>query len=204
MHGLVKNFRYVPSHEMLQSGTEPAISPGCASPITSRCSVKLSAEEIDSSANALRIYPVKTQVNEYNHQHTLGPNSPAIQVTQPMRGAVYDISWAEGANVLKDPPEIVMVALDSYTGPALYRPMGENFATGQEFASGLSYLTVSGVRTPDGLMFEAPFDRSRIYRDVPVRSMQLKLVIYEARKLQALDAQAEDHSDDFDAYTSSE
>lgn len=269
--------------------------------LTSRCSVKLSPEEIDSFADALRIYPVKAQVNEYNHQHMLGLNSPAIQVeakhegvgaervdsanagnltkrlplcvgcrvmltrnlwgdvglVNGAQGTVYDISWAEGANVLEDPPEVVMVAFDSYTGPAFVSADGRELRDGArlvvpilrvrqdftlgtntcyreqfpllvcyaitvhksqgvtldkavcdisapEFASGLSYVAVSRVRTLDGLMFEAPFDRSRVYRDVPVRSMQLKLVDYEARKLQALDAQAEYHSGNFDGYTSTE
>ena len=67
----------------------------------------------------------------------------------------------------------------------------------------VSYVVVSRVRTLDGLMFEVSFDRSRIYRDVPIRSMQLKLADYETRKLQALDAQAADHSGSFDGYTSS-
>ena len=48
--------------------------------LASRCSVKLSPEEVDSFADALRIYPTKAQVVEYNHQHMLGLDSPAIQV----------------------------------------------------------------------------------------------------------------------------
>ena len=219
--------------------------------LTSRCSVKLSPEEVDSFANALRIYPVKAQVNEYNHQHMLGLNSPAIQVeakhegvgaervdsanagnltkrlplcvgcrvmltrnlwgnvglVNGAQGTVYDISWAEGADVLQDPPEVVMVAFDSYTGPAFASADGrelrdgarlvvpilrvrQDFTVGTnvcyreqfpllvcyaitvhksqgvtldkavcdisapEFASGLSYVAVSRVRTLDGLMFE--------------------------------------------------
>ena len=46
--------------------------------LASRCSVKLSPEEVDSFADALRIYPTKTQVVEYNHQHMLGLDSPAV------------------------------------------------------------------------------------------------------------------------------
>ena len=53
-------------------------------------------------------------------------------------------------------------------------------------------------------MFEAPFDRSRVHRDVPIRSMQLKLEDYESRKLQALDARVGDHSGNSGGYTSSE
>jgi hypothetical protein len=68
-----------------------------------------------------------------------------------------------------------------------------------KFASGLSYVAVSRVRTLDGLMFEAPFDRGRIHRD----AMQLKLEDYESRKLQTLDARVEGHSGNSDPCTTS-
>jgi hypothetical protein len=48
--------------------------------LTSRCSVKLSPEEVDSFGDALRIYPTKAQVVKYNHDHMLGLASPAVQV----------------------------------------------------------------------------------------------------------------------------
>ena len=35
-------------------------------------------------------------------------------------------------------------------------------------------------------MFDAPFDRGRIYREQPGRSMQMKIADYETRRLQAL------------------
>ena len=57
-----------------------------------------------------------------------------------------------------------------------------------EFASGLSYVAVSRVKTLDGLMFEKPFDRSRICHETPSRAMALKLFDYAARQLQVLDA----------------
>lgn len=39
-----------------------------------------------------------------------------------------------------------------------------------EFASGLSYVAVSRAAKKEGLMFEAPFERSRICRDPPTRA----------------------------------
>lgn len=33
------------------------------------------------------------------------------------QGTVYDISWGGGADVLNDPPEVIMVAFDNYTEP---------------------------------------------------------------------------------------
>ncbi|EAQ88440.1 predicted protein [Chaetomium globosum CBS 148.51] len=59
-----------------------------------------------------------------------------------------------------------------------------------EFASGLSYVAVSRVKTLGGLMFERPFDRSRVYRETPSRAMGLKLSDHATRQLQALDAVA--------------
>src|SRR5512146_2748675 len=156
------------------------------------------------------------------------------------QGTVYDISWKEGADVLRDPPEVVMVAFDDYSGPAFTMPCGEELRRGEklvvpilrvrqnfmvgasscyreqfpllvsyaitvhksqgitldkvvsdisapEFASGLSYVAVSRVKTLGGLMFEKPFDRNRIYRETPSRAMGLKLFDYAARQLQVLD-----------------
>jgi hypothetical protein len=137
--------------------------------LTSRCSVKLSPEEVDSFGGGLRIYPTKAQVVKYNHDHMLGLASPAIQVeaihegvgaekvessnagnlvkqlplcigcrvmltrnlwtnvglVNGARGTVHDISWKEGADVLRDPPEVIMVAFDHYDGPAFTMPTGE-------------------------------------------------------------------------------
>ncbi|EAQ91631.1 predicted protein [Chaetomium globosum CBS 148.51] len=59
-----------------------------------------------------------------------------------------------------------------------------------EFASGLSYVAVSRVKTLGGLMFERPFDRSRVYRETPSRAMGLKLLDHATRRLQALDVVA--------------
>jgi ATP-dependent exoDNAse (exonuclease V) alpha subunit len=53
-----------------------------------------------------------------------------------------------------------------------------------EFASGLSYVAVSRVKTLRGLLFENPFDRSRVYRQPPTPAMKMKLLDYFARQLQ--------------------
>ncbi|RSL41526.1 hypothetical protein CEP54_015791 [Fusarium duplospermum] len=33
-------------------------------------------------------------------------------------GTVYDIGWAPGADTHRDPPWVIMVAMDKYTGPS--------------------------------------------------------------------------------------
>lgn len=52
-----------------------------------------------------------------------------------------------------------------------------------EFASSLSYVAVSRVKTLGGLMFEKPFDRYRIYLEIPSRAIGLKLLDHVTRKL---------------------
>jgi ATP-dependent exoDNAse (exonuclease V) alpha subunit len=74
-----------------------------------------------------------------------------------------------------------------------------------EFASGLSYVAVSRVKTLGGLMFEKPFDRSRIYRETPSRAMGLKLFDHATRQRQVLEAvAAEDRSEESGWDTGSE
>lgn len=156
------------------------------------------------------------------------------------QGVVHVIVWAEGSNVLSDPPQVIMVTWDNYTSPSFRLPSGEELKDSRgklvvpvervrheftlhnntccreqfplivsytitvhksqgvtldrvvcdisisEFASGLSYVAVSRVSTLKGLLFDAPFDRSRVFNEVPLRSMQLKIADYERRKLQAL------------------
>ena len=58
--------------------------------LASRCSVKLAPEEVDGFADALRIYPTKDQVVDYNHQHMLGLASPVIQVEAKHEGVGAD------------------------------------------------------------------------------------------------------------------
>ena len=53
-----------------------------------------------------------------------------------------------------------------------------------EFASGLAYVATSRASKLKGLMFDAPFDRSCVYRDPPTRAMQMKIDDYETRRQQ--------------------
>jgi hypothetical protein len=74
-----------------------------------------------------------------------------------------------------------------------------------EFASGLCYVAASRVKTLRGLLFENPFDRSRVYRQPPTPAMKMKLLDYAARQLQVLeDVDDDDLSDESVLQESSE
>ncbi|KAF3055703.1 ATP-dependent DNA helicase PIF1 [Daldinia childiae] len=154
---------------------------------------------------------------------------------------VYDISWAERADVSRDPPEAIMVVFDKYKGPPFTLPDGSELRNDHgnpvipiervrqeftirgascsrlqfplmisyavtvhksqgltlekvvcniskpEFASGLSYVAVLRVSNLFGLMFDCPFSRNRIYHEVPLHSMQMRLDDDERRRQQRLE-----------------
>ena len=52
--------------------------------------------------------------------------------------------------------------------------------TAKEFASGLYYVVVLRVKSLQGLMFDVPFDRSKVYHNPPYNGMRLKIADYEA------------------------
>jgi ATP-dependent DNA helicase PIF1 len=53
-----------------------------------------------------------------------------VGVVNGVKGTVYDISWAEGADVLQDAPEVVMVVFNNYTGPAFASADGRELRDG--------------------------------------------------------------------------
>jgi ATP-dependent exoDNAse (exonuclease V) alpha subunit len=73
--------------------------------LTSRCSVKLSPEEVDSFGGALRIYPTKAQVVKYNHDHMLGPSSAAVLVEAIHEGVGAEkVESSTAGNLVKQLP----------------------------------------------------------------------------------------------------
>ncbi|WAO96950.1 ATP-dependent DNA helicase [Fusarium falciforme] len=111
--------------------------------LSNRVQAKLTQSEVDRFRAALRVYSTKARVSEYNYEHMVHLNSPAIQVeaknqgsgagqapsdnagnlsnkipvAKGARGTVYDIVWNAGANPWEDPPAVIMVDFGSYDGP---------------------------------------------------------------------------------------
>jgi hypothetical protein len=76
--------------------------------LTSRFSVKLPPEEVDSFGDALRIYPTKAQVVKYNHDHMLSLTSPAIQVEAIHEGVGAEkVESSNAGNLAKQLPQCV-------------------------------------------------------------------------------------------------
>ncbi|KID82377.1 ATP-dependent DNA helicase PIF1 [Metarhizium guizhouense ARSEF 977] len=149
------------------------------------------------------------------------------------RGTVYDIGWAPGADPVQDPPCVIMMEFDKYSGPVFVTtadgrkivpilPVDRDFLIGstlctrtqfplivcyaitvhksqsitedmivtdlscRDFQTGLSYVAVSRVKTIQGLMLDAPFDRSHLFYESPPEGMKMKLRDQELRKRQVL------------------
>ena len=54
--------------------------------LSSRVQAKLTQSEVDSFRDALRVYSTKARVNEYNYEHMVHLNAPAIQVEAKNQG----------------------------------------------------------------------------------------------------------------------
>ncbi|KAL2193650.1 hypothetical protein P885DRAFT_72038 [Corynascus similis CBS 632.67] len=149
-----------------------------------------------------------------NYQHVLSLVNPAILIKTKHNASnlakrlplFHDIFWKEGARIVRDLPEVVMLAFGDYTGITFMMLWGQGLLKeerlvvpilrirqdlmgitfdkvvcdilAREFASGRSYMVVSWMKTLGEPVFEKPFDRSRIYRVPPSRAIGLKLLDY--------------------------
>ncbi|KAM4060881.1 PIF1-like helicase [Hirsutella rhossiliensis] len=220
---------------------------------------KLDDREVAKFDNALRVYATKDRVMAKN----VGPGAAAApddkagnlakqipicigsrlmltsNLWQPVglcngaRGTVHDIGWAPGADPIQDPPCVIMMEFDKYSGPVFLTtpdgrkivpilPVERDFLIGatlctrtqfplivcyaitvhksqsitedmvvtdlscRDFQTGLSYVAVSRVKTLQGLMLDAPFDRNHLTYASPPEGIKMKMRDQEIRRRQVL------------------
>ncbi|XP_044720057.1 PIF1-like helicase domain-containing protein [Hirsutella rhossiliensis] len=187
--------------------------------LSSRVQAKLDDREVAKFDNALRVYATKDRVNEFNHYHldrlgrpviqvmakNVGPGAAAAPDDKPVglcngaRGTVYDIGWAPGVDPIQDPPCVIMMEFDKYSGPVfLTTPDGRKISQSitedmvvtdlscRDFQTGLSYVAVSRVKTLQGLMLDAPFDRNHLTYASPPEGIKMKMRDQQIRRRQVL------------------
>ncbi|XP_044715194.1 ATP-dependent DNA helicase PIF1 [Hirsutella rhossiliensis] len=171
--------------------------------LSSRVQARLTQSEVDSFRAALRVYSTRARVNEYNYEHMVHLNAPAVQVeaknqgkgagqapsdnagnlsnkfpvAKGARGTVYDIAWNAGAEPLEDPPAVIMVDFDSYDGPP-YLTTNE----GRKISPILPSLTKDQIVTD----LAHATSRPSLYNHTPTEGMKMRLADQQRRQGQQL------------------
>ncbi|KAF4471266.1 ATP-dependent DNA helicase PIF1, partial [Fusarium albosuccineum] len=83
-------------------------------------------------------------------------------------------------------PLIVYYAITVHKSQSITEDMILADLSCRDFQTGLSYVAVSRVRTLDGLMLDAPFDRNHLVYGSPPDGMKMKMRDQELRKRQVL------------------
>jgi ATP-dependent exoDNAse (exonuclease V) alpha subunit len=83
-------------------------------------------------------------------------------------------------------PLIVCYAITVHKSQSITEDMIVTDLSCRDFQTGLSYVAVSRVKTLQGLMLDAPFDRSHLFYESPPDGMRMKLRDQELRKRQVL------------------
>ncbi|KAM4055583.1 PIF1-like helicase [Hirsutella rhossiliensis] len=187
--------------------------------LSGRVQAKLDDQEVARFADALRVYATKDRVIATN----VGPGATAAPDDKP-------VGLCNGA---RDPPCVIMMEFDKYTGPVFLTtadgrkivpilPVDRDFLVGatlctrtqfplivcyaitvhksqsitedtivtdlscRDFQTGLSYVAVSRVKTLQGLMLDAPFDRNHLTYASPPEGIKMKMRDQQLRKRQVL------------------
>jgi hypothetical protein len=79
-------------------------------------------------------------------------------------------------------PLVVAYAITVHKSQGVTLPRVVCDISEKDFTTGLSYVAISRVSTLNGLMFDAPFDRSCVFRAKATNAMQARLTDVEERK----------------------
>ncbi|KAM4058206.1 PIF1-like helicase [Hirsutella rhossiliensis] len=153
-------------------------------------SVKLDDQEVAKFVNSLRVYATKDRAMAKN----VGPGAAAAPDDKP-------VGLCNGA---RDPSCVIMMGFDKYTRPVFLTtddrkiapvlPVDKDFlveatlCTRTQFPliTGLSCVAVSRVKTLQGLMLDAPFDRNHLTYASPPEGTKMKMRDQQLRKRQVL------------------
>ncbi|KAF5127214.1 ATP-dependent DNA helicase pif1 [Metarhizium anisopliae] len=83
-------------------------------------------------------------------------------------------------------PLIVCYAITVHKSQSITEDVIVTDLSCRDFQTGLSYVAVSRVKTLEGLMLDAPFDRSHLFYESPPDGMKMKMRDQELRKRQVL------------------
>jgi hypothetical protein len=90
------------------------------------------------------------------------------------------------ANTSSQFPLIVCYALTVHKSQSITEDMIVTDLSCRDFQTGLSYVAVSRVKTLEGLMLDAPFDRNRLIYESPPDGMKMKMRDQELSRRQVL------------------
>ncbi|KAM4062542.1 PIF1-like helicase [Hirsutella rhossiliensis] len=155
--------------------------------LSSRVQSRLTQSEVDSFRAALRVYSTRARVNEYNYEHMVHLNAPAIQVEAKnqarARGrhqATMLAIYLTSSLLLRAPGKISPIL------PSLTKEQIVTDLATRDFQAGISYVAVSRVTSLQGLLLEAPFDRQSLYNHTPTEGMKMRLADQQRRQGQQL------------------
>ncbi|XP_044714581.1 PIF1-like helicase domain-containing protein [Hirsutella rhossiliensis] len=162
-----------------------------------RVQAKLDDQEVAKFVNSLRVYATKDRVMAKN----VGPGAAAAPDDKPVglcNGArdppakivpilPVDRDFLVGATLCtRTQFLIVCYAITVHKSQSITEDMIVTDLSCRDFQTGLSYVAVSRVKTLQGLMLDAPFDRNHLTYASPPEGIKMKMKDQQLRKRQVL------------------
>ncbi|XP_044714696.1 PIF1-like helicase domain-containing protein [Hirsutella rhossiliensis] len=134
---------------------------------------------------------VQARVNQYNHEHMVHLNAPAIQVEAKNHGNGAGQAPSNNAGNLSNKFPVakgtrVMLTTNLWQSAGLVNGAQVTDLATRDFQAGISYVAVSRVTSLQGLLLEAPFDRQSLYNHTPTEGMKMRLADQQRRQGQQL------------------